>query len=296
LALLSAVALAVGTQLQNGAVDLQKKAALSGRSHLTFKQLVSIAKQPRWVSGLAVSAFALALQFTALTLAPLILVQPIGAIALVVTSVMNARITKTKLNKASIFAITMSTVGLGAFVVMAHQVSVEPNIDDSALVTILLMVAALIAIFAFIFFRGSSRFNPLTFIIGAGVLYGFVATLTKVVIKRAFGQGGFDRVLSFRFEFFTDGLTVLAIGGLITAALLGGWFVQNAYTSGPPDLVIAGLTVIDPLVAVSIGVILLNEAMDAPLPIILGFLGSGAVAVTGVYLLSKYHPELLSKV
>jgi len=129
LALLSAVALAVGTQLQNGAVDLQKKAALSGRSHLTFKQLVSIAKQPRWVSGLAVSAFALALQFTALTLAPLILVQPIGAIALVVTSVMNARITKTKLNKASIFAITMSTVGLGAFVVMAHQVSVEPNID-----------------------------------------------------------------------------------------------------------------------------------------------------------------------
>ena len=296
LALLSAVALAVGTQLQNGAVDVQKKAALSGRSHLTFKQLLSIAKQPRWVSGLAVSGFALALQFTALSLAPLILVQPIGAIALVVTSVMNARITKTKLNRASILAISLSTLGLGAFVVMAHEVSVEPNIDDAALVDILLMVAALILIFAFIFFKGSAKFNPLTFIIGAGVLYGFVATLTKVVIKRAFSQGGWDRLVGLKFELYTDGLTALAIGGLITAAFLGGWFVQNAYTSGPPDLVIAGLTVVDPLVAVSIGVVLLNEAMDASLPIILGFIGSGALAVTGVYLLSKYHPELLSKV
>ena len=295
LALLSAVALAVGTQLQNGAVDVQKRAALSGRSHLTLKQLLEVAKKPRWVSGLAVSAFALVLQFSALSLAPLILVQPIGAIALVVTSVMNARITKTKLNMPSIYAITMSTVGLGAFVVMAHQVSVEPNIDDAALIDILLMVAVLIGAFAFIFFKGSSRFNPLTFIIGAGALYGFVATLTKVVIKRAFSQGGFDRLLSAQFELFTDGLTVIAIGALITAALLGGWFVQNAYTSGPPDLVIAGLTVIDPLVAVSIGVVLLNEAMDAPLPIILGFGASGAVAVTGVFLLSKYHPELLGK-
>jgi hypothetical protein len=179
---------------------------------------------------------------------------------------------------------------------MAHQVSVEPNIDDSALIDILLMVAALIAIFAFIFFKGSSRFNPLTFIIGAGVLYGFVATLTKVVIKRSFSQGGFDRLITLNFEPFTDILTFLAILALVTAAFLGGWFVQNAYTSGPPDLVIAGLTVVDPLVAVSIGVVLLNEAMDAPLGIILGFIGSGAVAVTGVYLLSKYHPELLSKV
>jgi len=295
LALLSAVALAVGTQLQNGAVDIQRKAALSGRSHLTFKQLLEVAKHPRWVSGLAVSAFALALQFTALSLAPLILVQPIGATALVVISIMHSRITKTKLNKASIYAIAMCTVGLGAFVVMAHQVSVEPNIDDGALVYILLMVAALILIFAFIFFKGSSKFNPLTFIIGAGVLYGFVATLTKVVLKRAFSQGGFHRLISFQFEVLTDGLTLAAVLGLFTAAFLGGWFVQNAYTSGPPDLIIAGLTVIDPLVAVSIGVVLLNEAMDASSPIIWGFIGSGAVAVTGVYLLSKYHPELLGK-
>lgn len=292
LALLSAVALAIGAQLQNDAVGIQKKAALSGRSHVSFRQLLDLLKHPRWITGLAISAFALILQFTALLLAPLILVQPIGAIALVITSVLNARITKTKLNAASMYAIALCTAGLGAFVVMAHQVAVEPEIDDNNLLLILGLAISLIAIFSYIFFSGASKFRPLTFIIGAGVLYGFVATLTKVVIKRLFYQDGFNRMVSGNIEWETDSLTALALLSMLAAAFLGGWFVQNAYASGPPDLVIAGLTVIDPLIAVSIGVVILNEAMNAPWPIMLGFLGSGAMAVMGVYLLSKVHPQV----
>lgn len=292
LALLSAVALAIGAQLQNDAVGIQKKAALSGRSHVSFRQLLDLLKHPRWITGLAISAFALILQFTALLLAPLILVQPIGAIALVITSVLNARITKTKLNAASMYAIALCTAGLGAFVVMAHQVAVEPEIDDNNLLLILGLAISLIAIFSYIFFSGASKFRPLTFIIGAGVLYGFVATLTKVVIKRLFYQDGFNRIVTGTIEWATDSLTVLALLSMLAAAFLGGWFVQNAYASGPPDLVIAGLTVIDPLIAVSIGVVILNEAMNAPWPIMLGFLGSGAMAVMGVYLLSKVHPQV----
>ncbi len=292
LALLSAVALAIGAQLQNDAVGIQKKAALSGRSHVSFRQLLDLLKHPRWVTGLAISAFALVLQFTALLLAPLILVQPIGAIALVITSILNAKITKTKLNQASVYAIALCTAGLGAFVIMAHQVAVEPEIDDNSLLLILGLAISLIAIFSYIFFSGASKFRPLTFIIGAGVLYGFVATLTSVVVKRLFYQDGFNRIVSGNIEWATDSLTVLALLSMLAAAFLGGWFVQNAYASGPPDLVIAGLTVIDPLIAVSIGVIILNEAMNAPLPIMLGFLGSGAMAVMGVYLLSKVHPQV----
>lgn len=292
LALISAVALAIGAQLQNDAVSIQEKAALSGRSHVSFRQLLDLLKHPRWVTGLSISGFALILQFTALLLAPLILVQPIGAIALVITSILNSRITKTKLNAASIYAIALCTAGLGAFVLMAHQVAVEPEIVDSNLLLILGMAIFLIAIFSYIFFSGASRFKPLTFIIGAGVLYGFVATLTKVVVKRLFNQDGFYRMVSGTFEWETDSLTLLALLCMLAAAFLGGWFVQNAYASGPPDLVVAGLTVIDPLIAVSIGVVILNEAMNAPLPIMLGFLGSGAMSVMGVYLLSKVHPQV----
>ena len=293
LALFSAVILAVGTQLQNGAVGDQKKAALSGRSHLKLSQLVQLIRRPQWVTGMALTLVALCVQVTALALAPLILIQPIGAIALVITSLLNAKITKTRLNSASVFAIVLCTAGLGAFVLMAHQVAEEPAIDDSALIVILTLTTALICTFGFIFFTGASKFKPLTFIVGAGVLFGFVATLTKVVLKRLFQQGGFDRMISFQGDLVTDGLTTLALLGMIAAGLLGAWFVQNAYASGPPDLVVAGLTVIDPLVAVSIGVVLLNEAMNAPWPIMLGFVASGVMSVIGVFLLSKVHPELI---
>lgn len=293
LALLSAVLLAIGTQLQNGAVGDQKKAALSGRSHLKLNQLIHLIRRPQWVTGLVLTIAALALQFTALLLAPLILVQPIGAIALVITSLLNAKITKTRLNKASVLAIILCTTGLGAFVVMAHEVAVEPDIDNNALMLILAMAIALIATFAFIFFKGAERFSPITFILGAGALFGFVATLTKVVVKRLFQQDGFNRLISFQGEFVTDGLTLLALLCMLAAGLLGAWFVQNAYASGPPDLVVAGLTVIDPLVAVSIGVVLLNEAMNAPWPVMLGFVASGAISVVGVFLMSKVHPEII---
>lgn len=283
----------MGTQLQNGAVGDQKKAALSGRSHLKLNQLVQLLKRPQWVTGLGLTLVALVMQFTALLLAPLILVQPIGAIALVITSILNAKITKTKLNKPSILAIVLCTTGLGAFVVMAHQVAEEPAIDDNNLMIILAMAITLITTFGLIFYIGASRFKPLTFILGAGALFGFVATLTKVVVKRLFQQDGFNRIVSFKAELVTDGLTLLALLCMIAAGLLGAWFVQNAYASGPPDLVVAGLTVIDPLVAVSIGVVLLNEAMNAPWPIMLGFVASGVMSVIGVFLLSKVHPELI---
>ena len=295
LALMSAVLLAVGTQLQNGAVGDQKKAALSGRSHIKLNQLIHLIRRPQWLTGMVLTFFALGLQFTALLLAPLILVQPIGAIALVITSLLNARITKTKLNKASVLAIVLCTAGLGAFVVMAHEVAIEPVIDNNALILILAMVAVLIVSFIYIFTRGASKFKPITFIIGAGALFGFVATLTKVVVTRLFQQDGFNRMVNLRADWVTDGLTILALICMLVAGLLGAWFVQNAYASGPPDLVVAGLTVIDPLVAVSIGVVLLNEAMNAPWPIMLGFVASGAMSVVGVFLLSKVHPEIIKE-
>jgi threonine/homoserine efflux transporter RhtA len=78
---------------------------------------------------------------------------------------------------------------------------------------------------------------------------------------------------------------------LILATALGAYFVQNAYASGPPDLVIAGLTVVDPMVAVLIGIIVLGEASQAPLWANIVFAVSGAIAVWGVFLLARNHPQ-----
>jgi threonine/homoserine efflux transporter RhtA len=78
---------------------------------------------------------------------------------------------------------------------------------------------------------------------------------------------------------------------VLLAAGAGAYFVQNAYSSGPPDLVIAGLTVIDPMIAVGIGVIVLGEASQAPAWAAVLFAVAGAVAMWGVFRLAKHHPQ-----
>ena len=278
LAVCAAVALAFGAQFQNNAVDKHTENK-DARGGLHFKQLLRLVIRPQWISGLGLMTLGMVLQLTALSLAPLIVVQPIGAIALVITSLLNARATKAKLSRGIMISIALCTVGIAIFVVVASGVAHQTPLSDEDLWAILRILLALLAAFAIWFFATGKKAKPLTFIIGAGVLYGFVATLAKVVIVR---------IYSLQF----DWLGILCVIALVAAVALGGWFVQNAYASGPPDLVIAGLTVVDPMVAVGIAVAILGEARQASGLTIFAFIVSAAMAIAGVITLSKVHPEV----
>jgi drug/metabolite transporter (DMT)-like permease len=279
LAVLAAVALAFGAQFQNQAVTKGHEKAPRVRGSLSIRELGRLFVRPRWISGLGLMVLGMVLQLAALTLAPLIVVQPIGAIALVITSLLNARYTKTRINKATVIAIGLSTLGVGGFVVTASRVASQVELTDENLLRVLGLLLVILTAFGILFFSFGKKAKALTYILGAGVLYGFVATLAKVVIQRLY-------------QMDYDLLTGLALLSMIGAVALGGWFVQNAYSSGPPDLVIAGLTVIDPMVAVGIAIGVLGEAQEASWGSIVAFSVSGVVAIAGVYLLSKVHPEL----
>jgi hypothetical protein len=279
LAVLAAVALAFGAQFQNQAVSTSREKHVQPKVSLSLKELTKLLVRPRWVSGTGLMFLGMLLQLGALSLAPLIVVQPIGAIALVITSVLNARYTKTKLNRATILAIGLCTFGVGGFVVTASQVAAQVQLTDENLLRVLLLFVIILVAFAALFFTVGKKAQALTYILGAGVLYGFVATLAKVTIQRLY-------------QMDYDILTLIALACMVGAVLLGGWFVQNAYASGPPDLVIAGLTVIDPIVAIAIAIGILGEAQQSTLGSGTLFSGFGLLAIFGVYLLSKVHPEL----
>ena len=279
LAVLAAIALAFGAQFQNQAVERSREKHIQPKVSLSLKELAKLLVRPRWVSGTGLMFLGMVLQLGALSLAPLIVVQPIGAIALVITSMLNARYTKTKLNRATILAIGLSTFGVGGFVVTASQVAAQVELTDENLVKVLLLFVIILVVFAVLFFSFGKKAKALTYVLGAGVLYGFVATLAKVTIQRLY-------------QMDYDFLTLIAVVSMLGAVLLGGWFVQNAYASGPPDLVIAGLTVVDPIVAIAIAIGILGEAQQATLGSGALFSGFGLLAIFGVYLLSKVHPEL----
>ncbi len=277
-ALVGAVFLALGAQFQHRGVG-KVEAKLGGAgSGLSRRQLVALLTRPSWLIGTFLLLLAILFQLTSLYLAPLIVVQPLGAVALVITALVNARVSGIKLDRATMRSIALCVGGVAVFVTIAAFTARETEITDSQLITVLVILGGVLVAAAVTFVVLRSKFKAIMYIVAAGILYGFVATLAKVIINRV------------RLENF-DVLTFICVIALLAATILGAYFVQTAYASGPPDLVIAGLTVIDPLVAVTIGVVVLGEASGAPPPAIAAFVVTGAVAIYGVFQLAKHHPQ-----
>ncbi|MGG7308047.1 DMT family transporter [Curtobacterium sp. AB451] len=277
-ALIGAVFLSLGAQFQSRGV--QRVEARLGRQSkgLSVRHVVGLLSSGYWVLGTLMLGVAVVLQLVSITYAPLIVVQPLGAVALVITTWFSSRASGVPLGHRARRAVWTCIIGVGIFVGIAAFVGHESAITSRQLVTVLVVLAVVLVLVLVSFRIVAKHKNALYYIVGAGILYGFVATLAKVVLNR-FVNGTFDW------------LTVLAIVGVVVAASLGGYFVQNAYSIGSADLVIAGLTVIDPIVAVGIGVVVLDEASGAPVFAVFGFLVAAAIAITGVFLLAKHHPQ-----
>lgn len=281
-AIAGAFFLAFGTQRQSSAVR-----ASAGGLNVTGLGLLRLLKSPRWVFGLVLLGMGMALNVYALASAPLTVVQPIGAIALVITTVVNAREHHIKMNRPTILAIVACMVGSAGFVVLAIQVSAKDHqiTKGQELLTILILVVV-VAVFGGSLVLFPHRLGAFFCILGAGVLFGFVAVLVRTISVALLDPNG-------QFLANVSWYSVLAV---IVAGLLGSYFVQNAYSKGPPDLVIAGLTVIDPMVGISIGIAIFGELDPNVQPAMaLSMVGAGCIAIVGVIALSRHHPDVLDR-
>ena len=275
IALVGGFFLALGAQFQHrGVVVVEEKHGSGHKAGLSIMQIWRLVRSPWWALGTLLLGLAILCQLTSLGFAPIIVVQPLGVVALVVTSIVNARASRTKLTRDAVRAISFCIVGIAVFVTVAAFVAQETLIQEKQLIIILCIMGGVVVLLGVAFGLLRKRFTAIFYILSAGVLYGFVATLAKVVI---------NRLLNGNFEWLTVGCVV----ALLAAAALGAYFVQTAYSVGSPDLVIAGLTVVDPLVAVSIGIIVLGEAADAPLWTVFVWIAAGAIAVYGVFQLAR---------
>jgi len=287
IALAGGVFLALGAQFQHKGVEVVEAKHGSGhKAGLSVRQLLRLASSPWWVLGSVMLGLAIIFQLTSLGFAPLIVVQPLGVVALVITAIVNSRVAKVKLEGPAIRAILFCVVGVAIFVTFAAIFAKETVVERLQLIVILIILGVVLVLLAVAFLYFRKRASAIFYILSAGVLYGFVATLAKVVINRLGNEianggllGGFEP------------LTIVCVVGLILAAALGAYFVQTAYSVGSPDLVIAGLTVVDPLVAVAIGIVVLGEAAAVPLWALLLWIVAAAIAIYGVFQLAKHHPQ-----
>lgn len=278
LAVVSAAILSVGNLWQSEGIEI---ATRRGNGRTTIGQLI---RTRIWLGGTALFGLAILLQMGSLAFAPLVVVQPIGVAALVFASLLTARKNNRWPSRAVVRAIIISLVGVTAYVIVAALFSEQKPISDRQLVEMLIALSVVLVLSAIGWVAGKGlRKVPIFYVFLGGVFSGFVAALGKTVILRVEtmlknGHPQFDSEAV---------LTLFCIVGIGIASALSIYFVQYAHTCNSPDVVIAGLTVIDPAAAVILGIVILQEMAGAPIWTIFAFVAAGIVALTGVIRLAR---------
>jgi glycosyltransferase involved in cell wall biosynthesis len=269
LALAGACGNAVAAWLQQGAVR-----EVTGGGELRLAGWARMVRAPRWISGFGLTAGSATLHAIALSIAPLVVVQPIGVLAIALTTLLAARSTGLRLTRATSAAVLASMLGIGLFVLLAARGPVASAAPDGVEVRAVLLVGFLIAVAAGIGAVAGGRVRCVGFAAAAGMAYGLVSVLVHASAVRV-ATGGFG-------DIHLDTLAAIA-----AALVTGGWFVQHAYAAGPPQVVVACQTVLDPMIAVGIAIGLLGEAGRFSSAAIVGLVAGSLLAVGGVIVLAR---------
>lgn len=286
LAVLAAGCFATAAFLQQGSVTqvLREQDATerdtSGR--IEVRAWRRLAQQPRWLGGWALIGTGALLHVSALVLAPISVVQPIGILAVPVGVVLAARAARTQPALHTVVGVVLAMAGTGTFVVLASA-GVTPtatSVTTTGLLTTLGVVVALVTGLEVIARRASQSVRCLAYAGIGAVSYGFGSALIRVISRT--GTAGTHALLSPLII-----TTALAVIGAIAA---GAWAVQQAYAAGPAPAVISALTVGDPLVAILLSAGLLNEGLHPSQVTLVAMISSAAAAASGVRLLARHQP------
>jgi drug/metabolite transporter (DMT)-like permease len=276
-AVLGACCSALGAHLQHKGVR-----SATEDTALRLRAVSSLLHNRSWLLGLVVLFTCAVLQILALALAPVTIVAPIVVLALPVVAVLNARSSGERLDTAAVVAIGASTLGVALFVALASGHASAVHFPTTAVLLAVQLTAGAVVLFGVggALTRGLLRCVLLA--TGAGCAYGLVSVLVRDVTYTFQSTG-------------LRGIPPLSITGLVAAFAVGSWFVQLAYASGPPDIVVGCQTVLSPLVATAFAMGLLDETANAGGWTGAGLLCGAAAAIVGVVLLARHHPEATSR-
>ncbi len=272
LALASACCYAVAAALQEHVA-----AATHGDATLSPRLLVRLARQPRWLLGVAATILGSGLHVIALGFGPLTLVQPIGAGALVFALPLGARLAGRVTTAREWAGAALVTVGLaGLMAVAPHQVP-PPILGSFPTVVLIAAAAFVVAGFVLAATRCARPWLRATLLaVGSGIAFGLTSALVRVV------TASFGRVPAGLLWLTAASVAVFAAAGLLLA--------QTAYRDGGLGGPLGTLTLTDPLIASLVGIVMLGESFSGGAT---GSVLAGLCAVTagaGVITLARATP------
>jgi drug/metabolite transporter (DMT)-like permease len=264
LAALAAVLFAVGAVLQHEAAEHSTSA-----SGLSMRRLVT---RPRWMVGQAATLLGTASQVAALALAPVAVVQPVLAVALVVALGLRAVRNRQAPLRLELVGAALTTVGLAVFLLAAKPAAGPDKPPPSSLAVIGAVVLSVLLV-AVATLLGHGPHGALACGSAAGIAAGIAAVLISAGL-RSLREGGWLHAMA----------GVALWGALVVAvvAVLGG---QQAYARGSLAWSLPALILLDPLAAVPAARLLLGERLEPGHAAI--WVPAAVVAAVGVVVLAR---------
>ncbi|MBV8932738.1 MAG: DMT family transporter [Kutzneria sp.] len=260
----AAVFFAVGSVLQHEAAS-----SSTSERGLDLRRLVS---NRVWVAGQSATVIATLLQVVALALAPVAIVQPLLAGALVVALGIRSVRERCLPSGTELLGAVCTCGGLAVFLAAARPAAGEPERLPSLLAVI---VAVLVAVGLVVLVSRTKRGprEALTCGAAAGIAAGIAAVLISAAMKALSERG------------IVQGLTYGALWAALIVAVTAQWGSQQAYSRGALSWSLPALILLDPLSAVPGARFLLGERLAPGHSVIWG--PAAALAVLGVILLAR---------
>lgn len=284
LATAAAALFAIAAVTQNGAVVAVVQTTEHtepGAPVVGGREFRALARSRMWLVGTSLTAIASVLHAAALVLAPVAVVQPIGVLSVPLAVVIAACRTRRRPPAAVLGAVLTCVVAVAGFVTLA-----EAGLGTSAAPSFAGVLAAAVGAavgsvgLAVLGSRRSGWPRCVAFAASGATAFGLVSSLMRLIsLHLASGVNDLDDVGVW-----------LPVAGIAAALLVGGWAVQQAHAAGAPAVVVGCMTVIDPLVAVGLGVTMLGEGRATSVDAVIGLVVIAAVALSAALLLAQRHP------
>ena len=218
-------------------------------------------------------------QFAALTQGSVLVVQPILAVGLVFSLFFSAALYGKWLSVSELILSLITAVGLFGFLKVGIPVKLIDSSSLSSWIVVVAVTAVLVFGLGFSALRSLQRKRTVLLSIGAGILHGVAVSLSKVVSQNFVSLGPAHLILD-------PHVYLLIIVGAADLVV-----IQSAFQSGPLKESLPVISVIEPVVALLISVIVLHERPSTSgIGLVLAGL-SLTVMLAGVWGLAKLTTE-----
>lgn len=281
---LSSLLFATGATLQHLAImDIADRD--SDNPSMGAGQLLRMIRTPKWLLGLTVISIGAGAHIVGLLMAPVTVVQPVGILAVPWSVLMAAKIHKHRVSPQMWGGVAMTILGIVAFTFFsASKAAPDAQVNPLTVLIGCLVVYALGFAFDGVGLWGPGRMRSLMWATGGSFFYGLSSALIKSVSTMLKDP-----------DFHANALFWVLVPFLIGSYVLGGISIQQGYATGPAEGVVASMTTTDPVVGVAFGLIILGEGVLITWPYAVGMVIGGAIAIAGVVVLSKYHPDAIDR-